>query len=67
MNKEDNIQDFGQEKQQNSANSPSPDLDDDKFTFVPTENIQAIESVIKNWENVKLEWDKLKTAATNST
>jgi hypothetical protein len=67
MNKEDNIQDLGQKKQQNSANSPSHDLDDDKFTFVPTENIQAIESVIKNWENVRLEWDKLKTAATNST
>ena len=67
MNKESNIQDSGQEKEQNGTKPPSPDLNNNNIIFVPAENIQAIERVIKNWDNVKLEWDKLKTSAHNST
>ena len=66
MNKEFNKHDCGQEKEQNGANRLSLNLDYDNITFVPAENIQAIERVIKNWENVKFEWDKLKTSADNS-
>ena len=48
------------EKEQNYSNPPSPDSAEENIIFVPKENIQAIERVIKNWEEVKYEWNKLK-------
>ena len=32
---------------------------DDQISFVPAENIRAIEKVIHNWEVVKQQWDKM--------
>ena len=60
MSKKYNNQDPENEKELNDANEPLPDSDNDNFTFVPVENIQAIERVIKNWEEVKYEWNNLK-------
>jgi len=60
MSKKYNNQDPENEKKLNDTNKPFPDLDNDNFTFVPVENIQAIERVIKNWEEVKHEWNNLK-------
>ena len=60
MTKEYNKQDPEQEKKQNCSNLPSPDSADEKITYVPAENIHAIERVIRNWEEVKYEWNKLK-------
>ena len=55
--KEQFISDEG-ESIENRKEQCSPN--DDNIAFVPTENIRAIEKVIKNWEVVKQQWDKRK-------
>jgi len=60
MSTEYNKQDPEHEKELNGTNEPYPDLFDENISFVPVENIQAIERVIKNWEEVKQEWNNLK-------
>ena len=66
MKKEDINQSTEHENKKNEVNRPATDSDYDKLVFVPAENIQAIERVIKNWEEVKHEWNKLKIASDDA-
>ena len=54
---------FINNKGQSIDNQELCSINEDNITFVPTENIRAIEKVITNWEAVKILWKQTRPSS----